>query len=546
VIDLDAIAIDAVGSKQPADLYQRLSWLGMLPFALTFGALLGLSCTGYGYWWFAWCGLAPLLVLLIRCRTSLQAILAGYCFGLGFHLLTLSWYFGLLPLKWAGVSDWLAGQMVALAWLSQAGYQALLIALFAWLVYCLPLRAGYLPYFRRPFFPYLLSVPIIWLVTAWYIGTSHIFGGIPIDQLAYSQSNNISLIQIAKLGGSGLVDFLIVMVNAAVAEILVEFSKIGPQVVERVDLLSPRVGSFVDLAIALILVASSVAWGRGQVIQYVNKASRPGNLSAPVALIQSNVMPEEERRRLTGLPNVARQEQELVKNLGVSMIVLPEGSVDASKGSMLFANLKNICNNENKEVIVGSVERLNGKLVNAARFIFPGEVHPEVNSRGLYVKRRLVPFLDMFPWTALRLDMSGLVPDTIDKLPGLAEQFVTLDSPQLLKSRWGNIGPAISFEIIFPELIAQQVRKGASLIVNLTNFSWCNNPALNKQLLAAAVLRAVENQRSVILCSNTGVSAVIDADGLVTSKSAFASRGTLMDTVQFLCEKTMFTRMWWL
>ncbi len=371
----------------------------------------------------------------------------------------------------------------------------------------------------------------------WVVGTSQAFGGLPIDQIAYSQSHNSVVIQIAKLGGAGLVEFLIVMVNAAIASGFVEFGKMGPQIVERVDLLSPRVGAFVDLTIVFIAVAFTAAWGRGQIVQNVSRQTEM--LRIPVAVVQSNVRLEEERLRLTGLPDVAKQEQELVANLGVDMIVLPEASLDASKDSSLFAGLKKIANSENKEVICGSIELLHGKMVNAAHLIFPGEIHPEVNSKGLYVKRRLVPFLDVFPWSALH-------PASANKLPVMGEQFDTVSSPQLLKGKWGNIGPSISFELIFPELIAQQVREGASLIINLANLSWCHNGSLPKQLLAAAVFRAVENQRSAIVCSTTGISAVIDANGVVTSKSNFGVRGTLIDTVQFLWDKTMFTRMWWL
>lgn len=549
MMDLNEIAVEQVGSPQPADLLQRLGWLGLIPVALTCGAVLGLSSAGFDYWWLAWCGIAPLLVLLIRCRNSIEAALAGFCFGLGYHLVTLSWYFGLLPLKWAGINDWLAVQMVGLTWLAQAAHEALLIALFAWLVFCLPLRSGYLAYFRRPFFPYLLSVPLIWMFILWEVGTSQAFGGLPIDQIAYSQCHNPALIQIAKLGGAGFVDFIIVMVNAGIAAGFVAFSKIGPQVVERVDLLSPRVGAFVDLAIALIVVACATTWGRGQIMQNLSSQSEMGKsatLSMPVAVVQADVNVEQERLRLTSLPNVAKQEQELIKNLDVAMIVLPEASLDASKESALFARLKIIANAENKEVMCGSIERLHGKMVNAARFIFPGEISPEANIKGVYVKRRLVPFLDVFPWSALHLDTPGLIPASVDKLPAIGDQFATIPSVQLLKSRWGTIGASISFEIIFPELIAQQVRDGASVIINLANLSWCHNVSLNKQLLAAAVFRAVENQRSAILCSNTGISAVIDGNGVVTSKSGFGTRGTLIDSVQFLCDKTVFTKMWWL
>jgi len=115
-----------------------------------------------------------------------------------------------------------------------------------------------------------------------------------------------------------------------------------------------------------------------------------------------------------------------------------------------------------------------------------------------------------------------------------------------LASPWGKIGVSISSEIIYPRLIAQEVREGAALLVNISNLAYFHNSYLSRQVLAAAVFRAVENQRYVILATNTGVSAVIDPTGMIQSASYVGKRGTLMDTVQFLNEKTMFTNMWWL
>ncbi|MBX9723579.1 MAG: hypothetical protein K2X81_19400, partial [Candidatus Obscuribacterales bacterium] len=102
------------------------------------------------------------------------------------------------------------------------------------------------------------------------------------------------------------------------------------------------------------------------------------------------------------------------------------------------------------------------------------------------------------------------------------------------------------FELIYPELIAQEVSNGASLLVNVSDLSWFHNNVLSKQLLAAAVSRSVENGRYLVLASNTGISAVVNPLGVVTSNSQSGQSGNLVDRVQFLSARTHFTRMWWL
>jgi apolipoprotein N-acyltransferase len=116
----------------------------------------------------------------------------------------------------------------------------------------------------------------------------------------------------------------------------------------------------------------------------------------------------------------------------------------------------------------------------------------------------------------------------------------------LLKSAWGNVGTSVSFELVYPELIASEVNNGASLLVNVSDLSWFHNNVLSKQLLAAAVSRAVENGRYLVLASNTGISAVVNPLGVVTSNSLMGQSGNLIDRVQFLSNRTHYNRMWWL
>ena len=82
---------------------------------------------------------------------------------------------------------------------------------------------------------------------------------------------------------------------------------------------------------------------------------------------------------------------------------------------------------------------------------------------------------------------------------------------------------------IYPHLISNEVRHGANILVNVSNLGWFHQASLNRQMLAAAVLRAVENGRFMVLATNTGISAVIDPAGVITSVSYPGKRGVLID-----------------
>jgi apolipoprotein N-acyltransferase len=543
------INVEHMAETSPLGLWQLFSDVNKLPFALVFGCIMGLTSPGFDQWWVAWFGLAPFLVLIALCRSKREAILSGFCFGMGYHLVSLNWYLSLYPLHWLHVDNWLAIQAVGALWIVEAVHESLLVTGFAWLVYALPMRPGFFSHYQRPYFPQLLSIPTVWVFFQWLVGTSEPFLGIPTDQLAYSQWGQTGLIQIAKVAGPGFVEFLIVMVNAALAACFLELPKTGPRPVDRVDKISPRVGALLDMGIALALVALAVAWGNQELNDLETRLAQ-GSITftarslpkVPVAILQNNVSIEQERLNTKSAAEIAQLYDQLSGNLGVLMIMLPEGAINIAQGQSnsgrLLSLLKARASNEKKEVVVGCIESIHGNLINGARVVAPNN-----RDGGLYVKRRLMPFLEFMPWREFARD----VPETImNKIPGARETFLSMTDTQLLSSIWGKIGLSISQEVIYPRLIAQEVRHGASLLINISNTSWFHNSTLNRQMLAAAVFRAVENERFVVISANTGISAVIDPAGVLKSASFQGRRGTLIDTVQFLSDKTLFTKMWWL
>jgi apolipoprotein N-acyltransferase len=82
-----------------------------------------------------------------------------------------------------------------------------------------------------------------------------------------------------------------------------------------------------------------------------------------------------------------------------------------------------------------------------------------------------------------------------------------------------SAGILICFEVIFPELARTQARKGAEILVNLTNDAWFGRTSAPYQHLSMAVFRAVENGRPMIRAANTGFSAFIGPQGRLMTRS---------------------------
>jgi apolipoprotein N-acyltransferase len=153
-----------------------------------------------------------------------------------------------------------------------------------------------------------------------------------------------------------------------------------------------------------------------------------------------------------------------------------------------------------------------------------------------YAKAHLVPLGEYLPMRSLLkpMGLERLVPGDIDFRPGPGPQTVDL----------GPLGKAamqICYEIIFPGEVTDRTQR-ADYIFNPSNDGWygASGPP---QHLALARLRAVEEGLPVLRSTTNGISAVIDARGVVRQ---FARRGVAMridGVVPKALPPTLFARM---
>lgn len=110
-----------------------------------------------------------------------------------------------------------------------------------------------------------------------------------------------------------------------------------------------------------------------------------------------------------------------------------------------------------------------------------------------------------------------------DRFPIMKTWFPTGDfahgpGPQVKSLGGIMIGPQICYESLFPDFSAELVRKGAEVIVNVTNDSWYGEWQEPYQHGYMTLSRAIEFRRPVIRSTNTGISTVALADGTVLER----------------------------
>ena len=84
---------------------------------------------------------------------------------------------------------------------------------------------------------------------------------------------------------------------------------------------------------------------------------------------------------------------------------------------------------------------------------------------------------------------------------------------------------------------------GATILANLTNLGWFGNSHALPQHLQIARMRALETARPIIRATNTGTTAIIDAQGQVQAELPTHREGTLQATVQGHTGLTPYARL---
>jgi apolipoprotein N-acyltransferase len=148
-----------------------------------------------------------------------------------------------------------------------------------------------------------------------------------------------------------------------------------------------------------------------------------------------------------------------------------------------------------------------------------------------------VPFGEFIPW-GFRWFVDLMQMPIGDQERGAADQ-----PPMAIAEQ--RIAVNICYEDLFGHVIRRAWHDPANaptMMLNLSNLAWFEDSIALPQHLQISRMRTLETQHPMLRATNTGATAIVDADGRVVSQLPFNTAGTLDGTVQGYRGRTPYIR----
>lgn len=453
-------------------------WCGDL-LALSAGIVLPFAFSPYFLW--------PLCVLslaVLFCSWSgvsvRRALWRGWLHGVGAFGAGVSWIVASFQFSH------IALPIALVLTLGFVAFLALYPALVGALAVVLSRRA------RGPW-PLFTVYPAAWVLGEWLRGW--FFTGFTWLQVGYAQVDGAfaGLLPVSGVYGTGLV---VALCSGALAWLLLSAARWPTtNVAARLRVPALVLSSVTILAAASSALLASVSWttASGQPLR--------------VALLQGNVPQDQKWLPSMRAPTLQRYMSMTTQHLGADLVIWPETAVPGQRAQMnaFIERLHTLARDARSAVMFGvpEYEGTPARAYNSVELVG--------SARGRYRKRHLVPFGEYLPLDAILRPITQLL-----RIP--VSNFSAGDAKQASMSVSGHqLAIFICYEIVFGnEVIA--ALPDAAVLVTISNDAWFGDSIGPHQHLQMARTRALETGRTVLRATNTGITAIIDANGAVQAR----------------------------
>ena len=483
-------------------------------FILIFSGLIYASVfPPLNYSFLAWVAIIPFYVIISK-STSRQAWLYGAVWGYSYSLAAFFWLREIevfIPFIMAFI---LAMYLAFWAMLIPVFRKSILDSMK------FKMRKGE-KYTDKPPFKFINETLFIivaacwWCVLEWIRGW--IFTGFPWNFTGVSQWRNIPLIQVCEYTGVYGVSFIIIYFNIA---FVLAWHGIRDSI---------RRGKYhrpISLIFGVIILMVSILTGASSVMKYRN-STRPGSkkddnkIKLQATVIQGDI--PQCRIPKPGDPEFALNEYLKLSKLAImtkpDVVIWSETAVPVPYfsghpfGTFFRFELSKLQKESGIPLLFGTIDfgtdfknyRTQDDIPGYnAIFLLDGK--NQVVDR--YYKQHLVPFGEYTPL--------GRYYPWIKKQFGMGRDLTAGKRYTLFELKQGvKAGAQICFEDVFPYISREFVKRGANLLIVLSNDAWYPNSSEPEQHMANSIFRAVENRRPMIRAGNNNCSCLILPNGVI-------------------------------
>jgi apolipoprotein N-acyltransferase len=458
----------------------------------------------------------PILVWLVdgsaagRWGGTLNAALAGWCFGFGYFVCGLYWV-GYAFLVDAKTFGWLLPFAVA-------GLPAYL-ALFTGL----GLGAARLLWVRGPL--RILALAACLTIAEWLRG--HLFTGFPWNTFGYALTEPLALAQSVSLIGIWGFTFLTIAIAASPA-VLAD---------DKIDTPSPWRAPLLAAMVLAAMAGYGMARLATQHTHFVPKVK--------LRLMQPNLQQDKKF-------NYAAKDEVMARYLrlststtrpgasgldGITHLIWPEAAFPffLTREPQALAEIADLLGGKT-ELIVGAVRAADAppgaRITRAYNSVYV--ITRDGSIGGVYDKVHLVPFGEYLPFEPLlqKLGLTSLTKQAGGFLAGDRRRSMSVPgAPAML--------PLLCYEAIFPgAAVPNGERPG--WIVNVTNDGWFGISSGPYQHFQQARVLAIAEGLPVVRVANTGISAVIDPVGRVVTSLPLGVEGVVDAQLPAALDSTLF------
>lgn len=433
-----------------------------MPILLIISALaLSFAFAPFGARFLAYFAFVPLLLTISKYPYK-KVFWYAFIFGSVFALFHLWWlYFLIVPVELTTKILLILGVTVLFA------YLGLYTAVFAVITKYLGIAFA----------------PLIWAIFEFIRTKSEI--GFPWGLIGYTQTPYIPIVQLASIFGVYGLSAWVLWINLVLYWIIVKKNKLTYLIILLISFILP-------LSYGLIRIKTTPA------------------TALKVAIVQPNVSPfekgdyESRSRLINQFISLTKQAISAKPDL----IVFPETAtiVDITRNQLLQDTIQAIIDSAQTYLFTGT------PLFEPNQPIYyNGAVLFEPNYQGfrsVYRKIHLVPFSEKIPYAdKIALFRKIETNDMGNCTPGKEYTVFSLTSADGKTKRFSCL---ICFESIFPDLTREFTKRGADLLINVTNDGWFGKTPGPYQHCELAILRSVENGVPLIRCANNGISLIAD------------------------------------